>query len=227
MSQRGATPPAGARRLAVPGRLRVTAVAGLSWALCRLPEAPLVSLANAAGDLWYRLAPERAARARRNLGRVVSSLAASGRASESVRVAARDPLALERLVRLAFRHNVRYYLEVARLPTLTPSVIDRILQVETPDTVDEAFDGGGPVVFVGLHFGAIELPGLYLARRTGRRPLAPMETLDDPALQRWLERTRSTVGVQIVGLREARRTLLAAIRRGDPVGLIADRDITG
>jgi lauroyl/myristoyl acyltransferase len=35
------------------------------------------------------------------------------------------------------------------------------------------------------------------------------------------------VGLRIVGLREARRELTAALRRGEPVGAIGDRDLTG
>jgi KDO2-lipid IV(A) lauroyltransferase len=54
-----------------------------------------------------------------------------------------------------------------------------------------------------------------------------MESVDDPPLQRYFVRTRGALGVRIVSLREARRELLAAIRRGDPVGLVADRDIAG
>jgi KDO2-lipid IV(A) lauroyltransferase len=54
-----------------------------------------------------------------------------------------------------------------------------------------------------------------------------METLDDPGLQAWFERSRGVTGVRIVGLREARRELRAALRRGELVGLVADRDITG
>src|SRR4029077_17321287 len=46
-------------------------------------------------------------------------------------------------------------------------------------------------------------------------------------LQRWFERSRGAVGLRIVGLREARRELLAALRRGEPVGLVGDRDVTG
>jgi len=54
-----------------------------------------------------------------------------------------------------------------------------------------------------------------------------METLDDPGLQAYFERTRGRAGVRLVGLREARRELLAALRRGVPVGLVGDRDLTG
>src|SRR5690606_30769622 len=71
------------------------------------------------------------------------------------------------------------------------------------------------------------LPAFYLAHRTGRPATAPMETLGDPEIQRWIVRSRGSVGVNIVGLAEARRELLAALRRGESVGLVGDRDITG
>lgn len=207
--------------------LRAALVAGASWLACRLPEGPLIRLADAAGELWYRVAPRRAARGRRNLRRVCEWLAAEGLGPVAGRVAARDPAALERLLRSAFRQQARYYLEVALTPSMTPSYIRQRLAIETPELVDEAFAEEGPLIIIGLHFGALELPALYLADRTSRILAAPMEMIDDPPLQRWFQRTRSSVGVRIVGLREARRELLAALRRGDLVGLVADRDITG
>jgi KDO2-lipid IV(A) lauroyltransferase len=198
-----------------------------SWIACRLPEGAAYRLADGAGALWYRAAPARAARARRNLGRVSAYLAERNRGSAEVRAAAADPAALERLVRAAFREGARYYLEVARLPSLTPGKLGERLLVVTPDVVEGAFATPGPMVFVGMHFGSIELPGLYLAGRTGVAATVPMETLGDPELQRWFVQTRGRVGLRIVGLREARRELTAAIRRGEPVGLIGDRDLTG
>ena len=54
-----------------------------------------------------------------------------------------------------------------------------------------------------------------------------METIDDPGLQAYFERTRGVAGVRLVGLREARRALLEALRDGIPVGLVGDRDLTG
>ena len=154
------------------------------------------------------------------------ALAADGRGSDRVRAAATDPRALERLVRLAYRHAARYYLEVARLPALRVEDIDRGVVIETPEIIAEAFTPGRGSIFIGLHFGAIELPGLLLASRVGEA-VAPMETLTDADLQAWFVRTRGAVGIRIVGLREARRELLAALRAGTSVGLVGDRDLTG
>ena len=206
--------------------IRALLVGGLSWLAGVLPEGPLVRLAELAGSAWYRAAPERAAQARRNLRRVAQALDARGLGSPDVRAAARDSGALERLVRAAFRHNARYYLEVARAPSLRAADLEQRLMVETPDVVADAFRSGDPVIFVGLHFGDLELPARFLAARVGQA-VAPMETIGDPALQAYFERTRGANGVRIVGLREARRELLGAIRQGVSVGLVGDRDLTG
>jgi phosphatidylinositol dimannoside acyltransferase len=206
--------------------LRGRALRAASWLACHLPERPLVGAAELAGDLWYRATPARADQARRNLRRVATWLADNDRGTPLARAAARDSRALERLVRQAYRHAARYYLEVARTPALTPDDLERRIEVETPDGVADAFTPGRSSIFVGLHFGAIELPALFLAVRVGEA-VAPMETLTDPDLQDWFVRTRGAAGVRIVGLREARRELTAALRNGTSVGLVGDRDLTG
>jgi len=197
-----------------------------SWIACRLPERSLFRLAGLAGDWWYRLKPGRAAQARRNLQRVCTALAESGRGSPAVRAAATDPVALERLVRSAFRHAARYYVEVARNPAVTREWLDERLTLDDPSVLAEAVIPGNASVFVGLHFGSVELASLFMAFRVGETVI-PMETLDDPGLQAYFEQTRGRAGVRLVGLREARRELLAALRRGVPIGLVGDRDLTG
>ncbi|MBA2718608.1 MAG: hypothetical protein H0U52_05080, partial [Chloroflexi bacterium] len=218
-------PPAG--RGTLVQRLRVVGLEVVSWLACRLPERVAIALAGLVGWVWYKVAPARADQARRNLGRVVAALDARGQGSPGVRAAAHDRRALERLVVSAFRHDARYYLEVLRVPSLTPAIFEKRVIVETPETVEAAFAAGGAVVFVSAHLGPIELPGLYLANRSGRTFVAPMETVDDPPLQAWFERTRGSLGVRIVGLRAARRALQAALKAGEPVGIVADRDIAG
>jgi KDO2-lipid IV(A) lauroyltransferase len=204
------------------GRLLLAA----SWLACRLPERSAFRVAGLVGDMWYRLAPARAAQARRNLRRVCVALAASGRGSVAVQAAATDLVALERLVRSAFRHHARYYLEVARGPSITPAYVAERLILDTPELIEQATVRGRAVLFVGLHFGSVELPVIFLAQRVGET-LTPMETVDDPGVQAYFERTRGVSGVRLVRLREARRELTRALANGIPVGLVGDRDLTG
>jgi KDO2-lipid IV(A) lauroyltransferase len=206
----------------IRGRLLIAG----SWLACRLPERAAFRVAGLVGDLWYRLAPSRAAQARRNLRRVCQALADSGRGSAEVRAAGNDPAALERLVRSAFRHSARYYLEVARNPGVTRQYVAQRLLLDTPELVAEAVEPGKAVLFVGLHFGSVEMAALFLAYRVGET-VTPMETVADPGVQAYFERTRGRAGVRLVGLREARRALLQALRDGIPVGLVGDRDLTG
>jgi KDO2-lipid IV(A) lauroyltransferase len=206
--------------------LRFRLLVAVSWLACRLPERPLVRVAELAGDLWYRTTPDRAAQARRNLARVAGDLAARERGSALVRAAAGDPRALEELVRRAYRHAARYYLEVARAPGIRPADIEERILIDDPGVADAAFGSGEAAIYIGLHFGGIELPGLLLATRAGAA-VAPMETLADGRLQDWFVRTRGAAGLRIVGLREARRELQAALREGTSVGLVGDRDLTG
>lgn len=227
--RRSSAPAAPARRARgrLGQRVRARFLFGASWLACRLPEGPLVAIAEWVGSLTYRLAPARADQARRNLRRVVRYLVEQGIADQRTRAAAQDPRALEALVRSAFKHHARYYLEILRAPGLDDSIFDTRIHVENPADVDAAFARGVPIVFLSGHLGPIELLGLYLAHRSGQRVVAPMETLGDPALQDWIERTRSTFGVRIVDLRRARRELSAAIKRGEHIGIVGDRDISG
>ena len=110
---------------------------------------------------------------------------------------------------------------------MTPAYVRERIVVETPEAVERVFESGRAI---DLRRGALRVD--RAARRLPRRALrppsvAPMETLADPELQRYFVRTRGAIGVKIVTLRAARRELRAALERGDPVGLIADRDISG
>jgi len=206
----------------VGGTLMLGAARVLGW----LPEAPLVAAADSVGEIWYRLAPAKAAQARANLRRVCEGLAAQGRGPERARRAASDPAALERLVRACFRHAARYYLEVARAGSYDlPTAIAKV-EYETPDEIRDALTSGRPIVLVGMHYGGIELPVVLISHLVGHSVTAPMEAVADAGLQRWFVTSRSRVGVNVVPLRNARRALLAALRRGESVGMVNDRDLT-
>lgn len=222
----GSRADAGTPTPAVNGRsVRGSLIVAGTRVLGALPEGPLVAAAESVGELWYRTAPEKAAQARANLGRVCEGLAAQGRGSSLVRRAATDPEALERIVRRAFRHAARYYLEVARVGSRDAAQTLARIDIETPGEVTEALRSGKPVILTGLHYGAIEVPVVAVSDMVGHRVTAPMEIVSDPVLARWFIDSRRRSGVNIVPMTEARPALLAAVRRGESVGLVADRDL--
>lgn len=207
--------------------LRGRAVMAAAWLACRLPERPLLALADLVGGAWYRLAPERRRRARRNLTRVARWLADHDMGSPEVRAAARDGRALSSLVRDAFKHAARYYVQLARAPIVDAAYLDRWLVIDTPEFIDETLMQPGGKLFVGLHMGWFELPAVLAAARTGRLAVVPSETISDPDLQAYIAGTRERLGLRLVELSGARRLLTEALERGETVGLLGDRDITG
>lgn len=208
-------------------RVRGRLVELAAQVVARLPDPVLEGLADAVGELWYRADPARAARGRSNLGRVCAALAAEGRGSTRARRAAGDPAALEGLVRAASRQHARYYVEVLRTAGAGREWIRGRIELEEPEAAAEAFATVGPMIVIGLHFGPLEVPAIYLADRLQRPTVVPMETIGDPVLQGWLERTRSSVGLRIVPIPAARAAMNEVLAAGGIAGLVADRDIAG
>jgi lauroyl/myristoyl acyltransferase len=207
--------------------LKARAVIAAAWLACRLPEAPLLAVADVAGGVWYRLATQRRRRARRNLTRVVRWLADHDMGTPEVRAAAHDGHALSHLVRQAFRHAARYYVQLVRAPLVDAAYLDRWLVIETPGVIESALSDPRGALFVGIHMGWFELPAVVAAAQSGRQAIVPSETIADPALQAYLVRTRGRLGLQLIELSGAKRLLKAALAEGGTVGLLGDRDITG
>jgi lauroyl/myristoyl acyltransferase len=216
-------------------RTTVLAVRAASWVALRLPDSWLHRVAHVVGAGWYLVARRQRGLARANLRRICEALVASGRASPRVATAAADPGALERLVRDAFGHRARYYVEVAtaarhsweylRAHVEQDAALDKTL-LEVGSLLDPRVGSRRPV-FVGMHLGAVELGMFFLTQRHGLRAVAPMERVGNPALHAYLARSRAASGVRIVGLESARQEIRAALATGEIVGIVGDRDVAG
>jgi KDO2-lipid IV(A) lauroyltransferase len=193
--------------------------------ILHMPDRPIWALADAAGAISYRVSADRRDRARRNLRRILEWMAANGRGPESYRAAAADPQALEALVRSAFKHHAAYNVELARAPRFTESWVAERLDVENPVEVDAWLTRDKALILIGMHFGAIEVPGIFAIHHVGRM-VSPMETVANARVQRYILSTRDTIGITIVTLEEAVTRLLAALRNNEAVGLVADRNLT-
>lgn len=180
-----------------------------------LPRGAAYALADLAGAAWYRFAPGRRALVGANLARVC---AATERPTSGP--------AFRLLVRRAFVAHARYYLELLRAPHYPLAEIDRMVEVDDWPIFEKALQTG-PTVLVTAHLGNFEPFGSYLAAR-GFRAVAPVEEIEPKVLYEFLrDRRGSGRGVDVVPLSESRRPMMAALRRGGVVGLIADRDFSG
>lgn len=219
-------PRRGARSLR--GWLAARALLALSAVLCRLPDGPLHRAAGVLGGVLYRVWPTRRRLVRANLERVASYLVEQGMANEPTAAAARDSRALDALTRAAFGHYVRGYLEAATLPRYATDEGVARVRADDPAAVDEAFPAGrsGPLIIIGLHFGAVEIPALWATRR-GLRITSPMETIADAQLQSYMERSRGATGLRVIPLDGAVRELRGALGRNEAIALVADRAVAG
>lgn len=147
--------------------------------------------------------------------------------SPEARLAACDGRALNRLVRDAFRNSARYYVQLSRTAIVDRAYLDRWLVLDNPDVTNAGLDDPDGSLFVGLHMSWYELPALVASIRIGRRTVVPSETIADPELQAYLVASRRRLGLELIDLASAKRRLKEALLRGETVGLLGDRDITG
>jgi phosphatidylinositol dimannoside acyltransferase len=184
------------------------------FVVSRLPASVAYALADFGGDAWHRFAPARRSVVAANLARVCT---ATGRPDGGPD--------FKRLVRSAFRHHARYYVELLRAPHYgTERIRDR---VEVPDWERYASVlRSGPTVFVSAHLGNFEPFGVFLEAH-GIHPMSPIEEIEPRALFEFLASRRGGGSVELVPLRRARPALSRRLREGGVVGIIGDRVLDG
>ena len=211
-------------------RTRLAALRAATWLACHLPDRAMHRIFHLVGAASYLAQPARRDLVRRNLTRICAWLLTEGRATPRVARAARDPRAMDRLVRDAFGHHARYYLEVLRRRTLTRGYLEARLDFGDWGPILAGFGelaAGRGLMYLGLHYGSMEVPAQYAIIRTGRTMLTLMETVADPAMQAWVTEQRKPIGLEIVDPANGGGRLVAWAREGGLVGIVCDRPIVG
>ncbi len=205
-------------------------LAGL-WLMRKLPDKPQYRIVFVLGAGLYLLLPERRRQVQRNLARVCGWLVAQDMASPRVARAARDRAALDRMVRAAFSHWAVTYYEAAMGPRYSSEELRVRLRPADPALTAETVSPRGPdevgLIHLAMHFGSVDLSALY-ASRVGTLPMTgPMEFVGAPLARAYFDRVRNELGITIVPMDNAAGALIAALERGEAVGIVADRNISG
>lgn len=177
------------------------------------PRSVAMSAAVGCALLAGGLQPDRRALVQDNLAHVLGDTA--------------TPAELRRLVWQAYAEYGRYWADVARLDDVSRPGSRSEFTLAGEDLVRGALQKGSGAVLALPHLGCWEVGGRWIARE-GFPLTTVVEPIEPPDLFRWFVAAREAVGIRVLGLGpSAAPELLATLRRGGPVALVADRDLTG
>ena len=162
------------------------------------------------------------------LGRVFYLLHRNRRQLAVANLRAAFPSRTERecqaIVRATFGHFGRHIIELLNFDAMSTNEMMRLVEIEGGERVEQAQANGGGVMYYTGHFGYWELQVMVHAVRF--RPIVMVaRTLDNPFLERLIERMRSRVNTRVVPRQGAVRSLLRALHDRESVGMMIDQHI--
>lgn len=200
------------RRPSLKARLAVRLATALGRIGELLPVATGYWLSDRGGDLIYTFSPKYRRNVRANLSHV------TGRPET-------DP-EVRRLARRVFHYSARNFFDLMRVSHLTDDDLRTAVigSKESWSRLDRVRDAGKGAIVVSAHFGAFDYTGQAIF--TNGYAIIPLttRTVPEPVYQVvTLLRQSHGLVVEEANSRGVRR-VLAAVRRGEFAGLLADRD---
>ena len=190
-------------------RLEYAAVALLFAALRWLPR----SLARALGASVARLAaavvPHWRRVGLRNLGLAFPELPGMER---------------RRLLASAFRHWGWLLAEFARFPRHDARSIEQVIVYDGLENYLEAAARGRGIIYLTAHVGAWELSS-FAHSLHGYSLAYVNRPLDNPLVDRLVNRYRCLAGNRAIDRRNAARAILAELKQGNAVGILSDQNV--
>ncbi len=127
----------------------------------------------------------------------------------------------------AYDSYAHYWVEGARLATISPREVLRRFSVAGFEPLRDALEAGNGAILALAHLGSWEFGGYWLTLQ-GFPMVTVAEPVQPPELYRWFSRQRELMGLTIVPFgQETTGQLVRALRSGRLVGLLCDRDLVG
>lgn len=127
----------------------------------------------------------------------------------------------ERILRGCFKNLGRLLGEFSQFPRATPESLRRIVECEGLENLQAAQAlGRGVILFTG-HLGAWELSSLALSA-FGYPMSFLVRRIDNPLIERLIEKTRTRFGNRSIDKRAAMRPMLRTLRANGTLGILVD-----
>jgi KDO2-lipid IV(A) lauroyltransferase len=127
-----------------------------------------------------------------------------------------------RVARASFENYGRLAVELANLHLWTPENIHDYVTFENYEIYEKAKAKGRGLFYLTAHFGNWELAAQVQAL-FGQPAHMVTRPLDNPYLDDYLERKRTSNGNQVLDKRNALKAMVASLRRNESVAILADQ----
>jgi KDO2-lipid IV(A) lauroyltransferase len=131
----------------------------------------------------------------------------------------------KKIVRGVFVSLGRQLVEFCRLPRYTRENVSQVAVYEGFENFDAAQRRGKGVLFLTAHLGGWEV-GSFAHSIHGHSLRIVVRALDNPYLDRLVERYRTLHGNSTFEKQDFARGLISAMRAGETVGLLMDQNVT-
>ena len=133
---------------------------------------------------------------------------------------------LDGCARKTFQSFGKYLADFIRFRKLTPEgVLDRI-SIQGVERLEEIRASKRGAILLTAHYGNWELGGAFIASM-GIPVHAVVRPVPSPSLERIFQYFREQRGLQVIPLAHAGVGIIKALKRGEAVALVGDRDFTG
>ena len=130
-----------------------------------------------------------------------------------------------RILRGEFTSLGRQLAELCQFPRYTRENVDEVVVYDGLENYERAYARGKGVLFLTAHFGGWELSA-FAHSLHGHPVNIVMRPMDNPYLDRMLQRHRTMHGNKVVPKDDFVRGLLAAMKAGEAVGILMDTNMT-
>ena len=128
------------------------------------------------------------------------------------------------ILQSTFAHFGRHVIDLLAFDAMSANEMMQLVSLEGEERVEQAMAAGHGMIFFSGHFGYWELQIMVHAFRF--KPIVMVaRTLDNPLLERFIERVRTRVGTRVISRRGGIRSLFRALLDKESVALMVDQHI--
>lgn len=133
----------------------------------------------------------------------------------------RNEREIRELAKASFLHLASAFVELCRYRRLKEEPVESFVDFEGVERVKRVRDEGRGIILITGHLGSWEV-GALAAPLIGYPLKVVVRPLDNPHLDLWLARVRSSTGNQVVPKKQALRQILSALHYGGMVVVLID-----